>query len=203
MTSPQDEFRVGGDYIVAGDNASEEMTDGTIFISGDFRQINIGSPATFVSGFNHTVVLNGKGTQTVQFDSYDSSRFATLKITKPIEMYQFIPNPCWQTLIQEDLTVFGDPDYILPDDLTVIEEYAFENTPVSVVYIPDNCTSIGAWSFIHCENLTQIRIPANCLIHDDAFAECYQTIYIFGYHNSPAEAYCTAHENCVFVAIDQ
>ena len=207
MTYPQDEFRVGGDYIVASDNSSGVMTDGTIFIGGDFRQVSegdgIGSPANYAPEDNHMVVLNGRGAQTVQFDSYGSSRFAALKITKPLEMYEFIPNPCWQTLIQEELTVFGDPDYILPDDLTVIEEYAFESTPVSVVYIPDNCTNIGAWAFIHCENLTQIRIPAGCLIHDEAFAECPQTLYIFGYPDSPAETFCAMHANRVFVGIDR
>ncbi len=52
-------------------------------------------------------------------------------------------------------------DAVIPAGITSIADYAFEDSVMSAVKIPDTVTSIGIAAFIHCENLKQIIIPAN------------------------------------------
>ncbi len=95
--------------------------------------------------------------------------------------------------------VFGDPDFILPSSLTVIDESAFEGIAASVIYVPDTCINIEKWAFRNCPNLTHIRIPADCVIGTDAFDGC-TDVLIFGTKGSAAEVYASSHANCTFVA---
>ena len=83
------------------------------------------------------------------------------------------------------------PDFVLPADLTVIEESAFEGIDARTVYIPDNCISIGAYAFRN-SSVEQIRIPANCEIGDEVFAGC-KNVTVLGIPGSYAETY--AQEN--------
>ena len=91
-----------------------------------------------------------------------------------------------------------EPDFILPLSTTTIEVAAFEGNSMSVAYIPDTCTSIGAYAFKSCKKLTQIRIPEKCTISDTAFVGC-GTVYIFSHTGSSVEGYCQNHDNCIFV----
>ena len=50
---------------------------------------------------------------------------------------------------------------MIPAGITSIAEYAFEDSVITSVKIPDSVTSIGIAAFIHCENLKQITIPGN------------------------------------------
>jgi len=95
---------------------------------------------------------------------------------------------------------FGTPDFTLPAALTTVEEEAFEGIAASVVDVPEGCASIGDHAFRNCPNLTQIRIPANCELGEDVFEGC-AMVYVFGAAGSSAEAYCSTHANCVFVAV--
>ena len=91
------------------------------------------------------------------------------------------------------------PDFVLPDKIECIEESAFENNlAMTVVYIPDGCTSIGPYAFRQCFRLERIRIPADCEIGTGAFDRCFGVL-IFGTAGSPAEEYCETHSNCIFV----
>ena len=103
------------------------------------------------------------------------------------------------TAVWQDI-VFGDPDFELPDDVTVIEDNAFESIAATVVEIPERCTFIGNGAFRYCSQLTMIRIPAGCELGTDVFDGCTK-VYVFGTAGSPAEDYCNdpAHSNCVFV----
>ena len=92
--------------------------------------------------------------------------------------------------------IFGEPDFSLPASLTAIEASAFEGIPAEVVYIPDTCTSIGAYAFKNSA-VAQIRIPADCSIASTAFDGC-EAVRIFGTPGSAAEAFCDTHENCTF-----
>lgn len=94
-------------------------------------------------------------------------------------------------------TIFGVPDMVLPDNLTAIEESAFEGVAAAIAYVPDTCTSIGAYAFRNT-SLEQIRIPADCSIGTNAFEGC-ASVMIFGAEGSPAEEYCELHDNCIFV----
>ena len=93
---------------------------------------------------------------------------------------------------------FDNPDFTLPADITAIEESAFECADMSAVYIHDGCGSIGDHAFRSCPNLTQIRIPAGCSLGTDVFDGC-ELVYVYSTAGSPVEAYCVAHDNCVFV----
>ncbi|MBR0462925.1 MAG: leucine-rich repeat protein [Clostridia bacterium] len=90
------------------------------------------------------------------------------------------------------------PDFTLPIGLTEVEAEAFQGIAVSVVDVPENCTIIGDHAFRNCPNLTQIRIPAGCALGKDVFDGC-ALVYVYGTAGSDAEAYCSAHANCVFV----
>jgi len=46
--------------------------------------------------------------------------------------------------------------YIIPDSVTTIEEWAFENcVNLKSITIPDNVTTIGAWAFSGCTSLDE------------------------------------------------
>ena len=93
---------------------------------------------------------------------------------------------------------FGTADFTLPAGTLTIEANAFEGAAMTVVSIPEGCERIGDYAFRNCAGLSRIRIPANCALGTDVFDGC-GTVYVFGAAGSPAEAYCAAHENCVFV----
>lgn len=106
----------------------------------------------------------------------------------------------WFVVTQNhDTPIFGTTDFILPSELAVIDESAFEGITATAIYISDACTSIGKWAFLNCPKLTQIRIPANCTIGTDAFEGCLNVV-IFGTPGSAAETYANSHANCSFVA---
>ena len=95
------------------------------------------------------------------------------------------------------------PDFVLPDDLTVIADSAFEGVSATVVYVPDGCSSIGANAFGNCLYLRQIRLPQNCAVDSTAFDGCDSLSAIFAPAGGTAEAwaraYVSQHSDCVFV----
>ena len=90
------------------------------------------------------------------------------------------------------VTVY-ESDFVLPTDLTEIEEEAFEGIDAGFVYVPDNCEKIGAHAF-RDSNIRQIRIPADCEIGDDILAGC-EDVMVFGTAGSEAEQYARDHGN--------
>lgn len=92
-----------------------------------------------------------------------------------------------------------DSDFILPADLTEIEEAAFEGTDAKVVYVPDNCIRIGAYTF-RDSSIVKIRIPAGCELGDEVFAGC-GNVTILGTAGSDAELYAQDH-GLGFVAVN-
>ncbi|MBR6953899.1 MAG: Cna B-type domain-containing protein [Clostridia bacterium] len=103
------------------------------------------------------------------------------------------------TAAWQEIPPFGTPDFTLPGGVAAIEDSAFEGAAMTVVSIPVGCGSIGNAAFRDCVHLTQIRIPAACTLGKDVFSGC-GTVYVYGTAGSPAENYCAAHDNCVFVA---
>ena len=195
MQHERDEVRVGGNFVTATTRSHYgDLTNGTLYIGGDFQEAAVSwNGRGFYASSNHKTVLNGSGMQSAVFKNNDS-RFATLILKQPIEMYVFSPEPCWTTLI---LPEFGEPSFTLPAALKKIDTSAFEGIKATIVYIPDSCTTIGAYAFRNAA-VTQIRIPANCTIAHSAFDGC-ESVQIFGTSGSPAEAFCNRHDNCVFI----
>lgn len=98
-------------------------------------------------------------------------------------------------------SVLSAPDFVIPSGTREIRSEAFAGIAATVVYIPDNCDSIGEAAFRDCPNLRQVLIPADCAVGKDAFAGDYG-LKVFGYRGSPAEAYCSEHLYCSFVPLD-
>ena len=140
--------------------------------------VTMETPGPFTGG------LSGNG-KTANFASDDSSLMVVLTETGEMSLTQ-----------KSD---FGTPDFTLPVDITLIEDYAFEGTDAHIVYIPDGCTEIGPYAFKDCRNLAQIRIPTGCAIGEFAFDGC-ENVYIFSVSGGGAEQYCEHHDNCTFVA---
>lgn len=128
-------------------------------------------------------------------------------------------------LIQYPLGKTGT-EYIIPDSVTSIEDWAFLMCPdLTTIVIPNNVKSIGRHTFEYCESLTSIEIPDSVTdIGIGAFFECTSltsiiilnpeckiddskytissTATIYGYDNSTAQAYA---EKCnrKFVSLGQ
>ena len=93
---------------------------------------------------------------------------------------------------------FGTATFSLPAGLRTIEESAFEDMTAMISVDAGSVTSVGANAFKDCSTLNRIRLSKNCTIDADAFTGC-GTVYIFAPAGGSTEAYCNAHENCVFV----
>lgn len=63
---------------------------------------------------------------------------------------------------------------IIPNSVTVIEDYAFSNCEfLTEIILPDGITRIGEWTFTGCKDLEKIDIPAGVTsIGEWAFYEC-------------------------------
>ena len=86
--------------------------------------------------------------------------------------------------------VMNDPDFILPDDLTVIEERAFANDSMRIVRCPDGLEQIMENAFSDCKLLEEIYIPASVTyIANDIFSGCADGLTIFGYSGTEAESF--------------
>ncbi len=78
-------------------------------------------------------------------------------------------------------TTYNTYTFILPSGIKTIEASTFEgNSAISVAYVPDSCTFIGAKAFKDCTGLRLIRLPKNCAIDDSAFNGCTGLIAIYG-----------------------
>lgn len=93
----------------------------------------------------------------------------------------------------------NEADFVLPEDVTEIEDAAFEGTDVKVVYISDNCRYIGEHAFRN-SLVQQIRIPTDCVLKDNVFDGC-GNLTIFGMAGSYAEDYAERY-GFTFVTIE-
>ena len=68
-----------------------------------------------------------------------------------------------------------ESEYIMPDSVTAIAEYAFERCQnLKTVKLSKSLTSIGIRAFFNCPSLTDIEIPNGVISIDEyAFCDCY------------------------------
>ncbi len=93
--------------------------------------------------------------------------------------------------------------------LTSIPSYAFYNTRIGVVEIPECITSIGTFAFASCSFMREVTVyNANCefkgVISEDPFYNSSQTITFYGHSGSTTQTFVENHPNSsyVFVSID-
>ncbi len=195
MVNEADEVRVVGNFLTKSDFGHYNyLKAGVLYVGGDFTQLNgaVGSAngtCNFEAQAGHKTVLNGRGRQTVSFNS-NSSHFGILQLTKPRSNYTFTLNPCWTTLVEADI-----PALTLPAALTQIEDEAFMNNTelIAVSISGQTLTRIGSGAFKGCGNLYEITIPGSVTwIAPDAFEGC-TYLTILSEAGSYAQQYAEAH----------
>ncbi|MCI8669434.1 MAG: hypothetical protein HFI34_07935 [Lachnospiraceae bacterium] len=81
MTNPTDTVIVNSDFVMASIQSHEgKLTEGTMYIGGDFIRKAVGSNLNFAASESHKVVFNGRQEQNISFQNsgYNTSRFANL-----------------------------------------------------------------------------------------------------------------------------
>ena len=62
---------------------------------------------------------------------------------------------------------------VLPDSVTEIEKYAFFETGLRNIQLPEKLTLIGAYAFCNCKNLKQVQLPSQLKeLGEGAFFNC-------------------------------
>ena len=101
----------------------------------------------------------------------------------------------------EFLSPFGKADVVLPDDLEIVDEGAFEGIDAATVFIPDGVTEIGSRAFADCPNLKHIHLPNGLTIADDAF-DGVTDLFVYGPEGGFAESYADSHDGITFIPIN-
>lgn len=76
----------------------------------------------------------------------------------------------------------------IPDGIETIEDYAFSDSQIEYLYLPDTVKKIGK-AFQFTPQLRYIRIPAEAVIAEGAFTDSNPELIIAGYPNSDAQRY--------------
>ena len=87
------------------------------------------------------------------------------------------------------LAVTGDPDFVLPENLTQIAEEAFAGGASGYVRLGSNVTSIGARAFADCDNLQYVYIPSTVTSLGSNIFRNDTDVGIIGAKGSRAETY--------------
>ena len=87
MQNSQDYLIVGGDFFTnAYDSHDGYLTNGTIEVKGNFKQISTayyGNRANFYASDNHRIIFSGNDTQTIYFGNPANSKFSILETINP------------------------------------------------------------------------------------------------------------------------
>lgn len=133
MTKPNDVVVISGNYLTESYSSHDGLlTDGTMYIKGDFSQMG-NSDSTICYNYenfkatdNHKVVLCGENTQKISFEG-SSSHFNILELTKDKETgYIFDPDNCWNELIITKKAIIGEVNsdgVISIADATTLQKY--------------------------------------------------------------------------------
>ena len=96
-------------------------------------------------------------------------------------------NNCNAIIETKTNTLIADcKNTIIPDSVTSIGDYAFQNSEITSITIPDSVERIGISAFYYCQNLTTITIPASVTsIGKGAFSNCSGVTSIGVDNNNP------------------
>ena len=102
MTNSADYVLVKGNFVTQSTKDhgwnNAYLTNGTMELKGDFSQMN-GNSYNFRASGNHKVILSSKEGQSAVFAT-EGSRFNILEIANLRSTYLFVPEPCWNKLIE-------------------------------------------------------------------------------------------------------
>ena len=104
MTKSADSVLVKGSFITQS-TSQNQLTAGKLEVKGDFSQISTNaSESNFAAGGSHLTILSGTKKQSVTFESFPSSYFNKLELTKYKGTgYTFSPDICWNGELIEDV----------------------------------------------------------------------------------------------------
>ena len=116
----------------------------------------------------------------------------------------YVAGSRWATAIQQTYTQNDsasqitwskvEPDFIVPENLMIIEKSAFQGDAFTYARLSENVTEIGSLAFADCGNLEYIYIPTNAeAIAEDAFSNTTGELTIIGHAGSTAESYASSH----------
>ena len=95
-----------------------------------------------------------------------------------------------------DTTVYArwaKTDFVLPAELTTLEEKAFAGGAFTCMVLSENTNVIGKQAFADCPNLVCICIPnAEVSIDDTAFGDMAE-LFVYGVPESPAQTFAKEH----------
>ena len=106
---------------------------------------------------------------------------------KPMYLSLVYPDGALRMIVRP---AFGTPDFTLPAGLGTLEAGAFEGAELAAVVDASGCRSIGPEAFKDCAGLTQILLPADCLIDSTAFDGCGGPVFVFAPAGGDTEASC-------------
>ncbi len=140
MTNSADYVLVRGNFVTQSTESHYgNLTNGTMELKGDFSQMN-GADRNFDASGNHKVILSGKEGQSAVFAT-EGSRFNILEIANLRSTYLFVPEPCWNKLIERvikgDLNGNGTVDLMDARKANNILEIA--NLRSTYLFVPEPC----------------------------------------------------------------
>ena len=97
--------------------------------------------------------------------------------------------------------VWLQPDLVLPADLTVIEQEAFEGGAFRYVKLPEGALTIGPYAFADCDRLAAVYVPESVSSIDWWAFDDVTELTILGVSGSAAEEF--ANDMWLnFIAVD-
>ena len=130
---------VGGDFVYGSQYSSADfLKTGTIEVKGDFRQTS----GNIETGEKFVVLLSGNSFedrvkyQTISFTNPGSSKFANLKITKPIGQYRFIGNDSKEANAElfYDNLITDYTDTVAPSDVASFAATEIKTTSIRLAW---------------------------------------------------------------------
>ena len=124
------------------------------------------------------------------YGAWDEDPSSEAIIADTTFIYLFIDDP------------FINPDFIMPENLAVIDESAFEGVTKLMIVDAGNCSSIDKGAFKNT-GLMWIRLPADCDIDDDAF-DSDEMIFVVAPAGGTTQTWCNdpVHEYITFIEED-